>query len=224
VWQPDGKGILFAQGRSGGVLNLARKRLDTAVEDQLLPAGGQQRRPSDVSPDGRTLLFTERSDRGTVNLVTLPLAGPATPSPLFASRFNETDPRSSPDGRAMAFISDESGQFEVYVASFPPTGAKVPVSTGLAPGGDLPGGARWSHDGRELYHISADRRLMAVPVRLTPMLDVGSPAPLFALSGRAWADFAVSADGTRFLAVVPQSFAGEQPLTVIANWSAEVRR
>jgi Tol biopolymer transport system component len=86
VWQPDGKGILFAQGRSGGSLNLARKRLDTAAEDQLLPAGAQQRRPSDVSPDGRTLLFTERSDRGTVNLFTLPLAGPATPSPLFASR------------------------------------------------------------------------------------------------------------------------------------------
>ena len=65
---------------------------------------------------------------------------------------------------------------------------------------------------------------MAVPVRTTPMLEVGSPAPLFALQGRAWTDFAVSADGKRFLAVVPQAFAGEQPLTVILNWTAEVRR
>ena len=65
---------------------------------------------------------------------------------------------------------------------------------------------------------------MAVPVRTTPKLEVGSPAPLFALQGRTWADFAVAADGKRFLAVVPQAFAGEQPLTVILNWTSEVRR
>ena len=115
----------------------------------------------------------------------MPLDGPATPSPLFGSRFNEADPRFSPDGRAMSFISDESGRFEVYVAPFPPTGGKTPVSAGIAGGERLAGGARWSHDGRELFYVSADRRLMAVPVRTTPMLEVGSPAPLFALQGRA---------------------------------------
>ena len=65
---------------------------------------------------------------------------------------------------------------------------------------------------------------MSVPVRTTPRLEVGSPSALFALPGRSWEDFAVSADGKRFLAVVPQAFAGEQPLTVILNWTAEVRR
>ncbi len=223
VWLPGGRAILFAIGRSGG-LNLARKRLDTSIEDELLPEGTQQRRPIDVSPDGHTLLFTERTARGNLNIFTLPLAGPATPSALFRSRFNETDPRFSPDGHAMAFTSDESGQFEVYVAPFPPTGGKAPVSTGIAPGSDLQQGARWSHDGRVLFYVSADRRLMAVPVRTTPMLEVGKPAPLFALQGRTWVDFAVAADGKRFLAVVPQAFAGEQPLTVILNWTAEVRR
>jgi eukaryotic-like serine/threonine-protein kinase len=223
VWLPDGRAILFAVGRSGG-LNLARKRLDTAIEDELLPEGTQQRRPIDVSPDGHTLLFTERTARGNLNIFTLPLAGPATPSALFRSRFNETDPRFSPDGRAMAFTSDESGQFEVYVAPFPPTGGKAPVSSGIAPGSDLQQGARWSHDSRVLFYVSADRRLMAVPVRTTPMPEVGKPAPLFALQGRTWVDFAVAADSKRFLAVVPQAFAGEQPLTVILNWTAEVRR
>ena len=63
-----------------------------------------------------------------------------------------------------------------------------------------------------------------IAVRTTPKLEVGSPAPLFALQGRTWADFAVAADGKRFLAVVPQAFAGEQPLTVILNWTSEVRR
>jgi hypothetical protein len=65
---------------------------------------------------------------------------------------------------------------------------------------------------------------MAVPIRTTPLIEVGSPSRLFALQGRAWSDFAVSADGKRFLAVVPQAFAGEQPLTVILHWTAEVRR
>lgn len=63
-----------------------------------------------------------------------------------------------------------------------------------------------------------------VPVRRTPTLEVGTPLPLFILPGRGWSDFAVTADGKRFLAVVPQAFAGEQPLTVILNWTAEVRR
>ena len=90
--------------------------------------------------------------------------------------------------------------------------------------GDLLGGARWRHDSRELFYVSADRRLMAVPVRTTPTLEVGRPAPLFTLQARTWTDFVVSPDGKRFLAVVPQAFAGEQPFTVILNWTAEVRR
>jgi serine/threonine protein kinase/Tol biopolymer transport system component len=223
VWMPDGRAILFADESHSTTLNLARKRLDTGVEDQLLPMGTQQRRPSDVSPDGHTLLFTERTTRGTVNVFTLPLSGPAVPSALFGSRFSESDPRFSPDGRAMAFVSDESGRLEVYVAPFPSTGGKTLVSTGIT-FGDLTGGARWSHDGRELFYVSTDRRLMAVPIRTTPMLEVGTPVPLFTLQGRAWSDFAVTADGKRFLAVVPQAFAGEQPLTVILNWTAEIRR
>jgi len=224
VWMPDGRAILFAKGRSGGLLNLARKRLDTGVEDDLLPIGTQQRRPIDVSPDGHTLLFTELTLRGTLNIFTLPLAGPATPSALFRSRFTEADPRFSPDGRAMAFTSDESGRFEVYVAPFPSTGGRTLVSAGISTSVGQQGGARWSPDGRELFYVSADSRLMALPVRTTPTLEVGRPAPLFPLPGRTWDDFAVSADGKRFLAVVPQAFAGEQPLTVILNWSAEVRR
>jgi Tol biopolymer transport system component len=159
-----------------------------------------QHRPSDVSPDGQTLLFTERTVHGGENIFTLRLGGPATPSAMFGSNFHERDPRFSPDGRAIAFVSDESGRFEVYVAPFPSAGGKTLVSAGTAIGGDLPGNARWSHDGRELYYVSADRRLMAVPVRTTPKLEVmGRPAPLFTLQGRTWSDFTVSPDGKRFL-------------------------
>ena len=65
---------------------------------------------------------------------------------------------------------------------------------------------------------------MTVPVRTTPTLELGSASALFALPERAWEDFATSPDGKRFLAVVPQAFAGEQPLTVVLNWIAEACR
>lgn len=225
VWMPAGGAVMFADEKYANAnLNLARKRLDTGAEDLLLPKGKWQRRPIDVSPDGRTLLYTERTAGGTIDIYALPLTGVDAPSLLFGSRFNEGSPRFSPDGHAIAFTSDESGRVEVYVAPYPPTGGKTPVSAGVYPGNDFQGGARWSADGRELFYVSADGRLMEVPVRTTPNLDVGSPRPLFTLSGRDWADFAVSKDGKRFLAIVPQAFAGERPVTVIVNWAAEVRR
>jgi serine/threonine protein kinase/Tol biopolymer transport system component len=221
VWLPDGRGILFADGRNGGFLNLARKSLDTAAEEQLLPAVAQQRRPMDVS--GQTLLFTERTESGTLDIWMLPLSDPNRKSRLFGSRFNEAAPRVSPDGRAMAFTSDESGRYEVYVAPFPPAGGKTQVSSGMYAGLDFQQGARWSGDGRELFYVSDDRRLMSVRVLTEPRLQVGRPTALFEMSGRAWEDFAVGPDGKQFLAIVPQTSAGEQPLTVIVNWPADVR-
>jgi hypothetical protein len=124
----------------------------------------------------------------------------------------------------MSLTSDESGRFEAYVAPFPPTGGKIPVSNGITIGTEFQEGPRWRRDGRELYYMSADGRLMAVPIRTTPTLTAGTATALFTVQGRTWSDFAVSADGTRFLAVVPQAFAGEQPLSVIVNWTADARR
>jgi len=217
VWMPDERDVLFAEGRNGGTLNLAIKRFDSGVEERLLPAG-PQRRPMDVH-DG-TLLYTERSREGTLDVWTMELSDPAHPTRLLGSAANEADPRLSPDGRAMTFMSDESGRFQVYVAPFPPSGGRLQLSAGIYPGVDIQQGARWSRDGGTVFYVAADRRLMSVPVRTTPRIEVGAPVPLFDTGARAWEDFAVSRDGQRFLAVVPQALAGEQPLTVIVNWTA----
>ena len=169
VWLPDGRAILFAdESHSNATLNLARKRLDTGVEDQLLPIGTQQRRPSDVSPDGHTLLFTERTARGTVNVFTLPLSGPATPSALFGSRFNESgSPLLAGRPRHGLHLRRIGATRSVRGAVSPDRRQDTRLGRNRR-GGDLKGGARWSHDGRELSYVSADRRLMAVPVRTTP--------------------------------------------------------
>ena len=80
---------------------------------------------------------------------------------------------------------------------------------------------RWSRDGRELYYLTADRRLVAMPVRSEASLELGAPRSLFALQGRhPWTAYDVGPDG-RFLAIVPEALVTEQPLTVVVNWTAE---
>lgn len=202
----------------GGPPHLFRKDLQTGKEDELLPVATLQE-PFDVSPDGRWLAFGRRTDRGNNDIDQLPLAADGKPSPLVDTKFDETDLRFSPDGRYIAFVSDESGRYEVYVAPFPYTGAKTRVSAG---GGYQP---RWNRNGRELFYQSFDRHLMATSVRTTPTLQLGSPAPLFSIDGRrAWLNFDVAPDGKRFLAIVRQLRADEQPLGVALNWTAEVKR
>jgi eukaryotic-like serine/threonine-protein kinase len=213
AWFPTNRALVFAADR-GGPPHLFRKDLQTGKEDELTPVSTYQE-PLDVSPDGQWIAFERRTDRGTNDIDKLPLAGGGKPSPLLDSRFDEIDLRFSPDGRSIAFVSDESGRYEVYVAPFPFTGAKTRVSTG---GAVQP---RWSRDGRELFYQTFDQHLVAVSVRTTPVLELGSPTPLFSFDGRrAWSNFDVSLDGKRFLAITRQLFADEQPLSVVLNWTA----
>jgi eukaryotic-like serine/threonine-protein kinase len=217
TWTPDGRTLFFAADR-GGPPHLFRRDLTTGVEEEVLPAGTMHG-PQDVSPDGRTLILGQRAPGGG-DIWTLPLTGGSrTPSPLIQSPFDEEHVRFSPDGRFFSFASNASGRVEVYVAPFPATGERIRVSVG---GGDLP---RWSRDGRELFYVSDDRHLVDVPIRTTPTLQIGKPAPLFPLSGqRSWLDFDLSIDGQRFLAVVPEIAANEQPLTVVLHWTADLHR
>ncbi|HYN03509.1 MAG TPA: protein kinase, partial [Vicinamibacteria bacterium] len=216
AWLPDESAVIFSAPR-GGSPHLFRRDLATGVEEELLPAGPLQF-VQDVSPDGRTVVFDERTGRGDIDVVALPLSGERTPSPVLKSPFYEGQARFSPNGRFLAFVSNESGRNEVYVTSFPRAGSSTRVSTG---GAHSP---KWGRDGREIFYLSANRELVAVPVRTAPSLELGTPVTLFTLIGPAWNAFDVSPDGKRFLAVVPEVVANEQPLTVVLNWTAEIVR
>jgi dipeptidyl aminopeptidase/acylaminoacyl peptidase len=221
LWLPGVNAALF----SGRVPpHLFRKDLTTGAETEVLPGFNLA---EDISPDGRTLAFTQRTANGNFDVWTLPVDTLRGPTPLIESPSDEASVRFSSDGRYIAFASDELGRYEVFVMPYPITGGKTRVSTG---GGSLP---RWSHDGHELFYISADRRLMSVPVRTAPALEIGAPRPLFAIKGgtlwgdpkqtNGWPDFDVSIDGRRFLAIIPQA-ANEQPLTAVLDWRSALQK
>ena len=99
---------------------------------------------------------------------------------------------------------------------YPGPGEKIRVSSG---------GARllqWSPDGKELFYLADDGRLMSLPVKTSPSLQTGTPVALFTVRGKPWQSFAPSSDGKKFLAVVPETAADEQPMTVVVNWTAGI--
>ncbi|MEP6995649.1 MAG: protein kinase, partial [Acidobacteriota bacterium] len=212
----DGKSIVYSANR-GGAPQLIRRNLESSREEQLQEVARSFQTAQDVSPDGSTLVYVERA-AGNFDICTLPLPGPGKPTAVLQSPFDKKEVRFSPDGRFLAFISNESGQAEAYVMPYPGPGQRVRLSSG---------GARllqWGRDGKELFFLSADGHLMSLPIRTSPSLQTGTPVRLFKLEGKPWLSFQLSSDGKRFLAVVPQTTADEQPWTVVVNWTSEAGR
>ncbi|HXM78151.1 MAG TPA: hypothetical protein VOA00_02870, partial [Thermoanaerobaculia bacterium] len=227
VFLPDGKSLACSMTR-GRTPRLFRRDFSTQKDEPLRPDNGRFQIAQDVSRDGRFLLFGEQGETGAMDIWVYPLAGGGQPFAFAKSPSDKSEARFSPDGRFIAFLSDESGGIEAYATPFPGPGESVRVSTG----GALH--LQWGRDGREIFYLSADRHLMSVPVRTTPSLLLGKPVPLFvwkgeigrrgALSRGTTSRFDVSADGQRFLAVVPEVVVDELPLSVVVNWPAEIPR
>jgi Tol biopolymer transport system component len=229
VWSPDGNYVAFASDR-GGNLDLYRKAANQAGPEELLWRSEFLKAPSDWCCEGRFLIFFQISPGTKSDLFALPLNGDKQPIPLLQTEFNEVEGRVSPDGRWLAYASDESGRYDVYVQPFGPASSKP--STGKSQisigGGRDP---RWRRDGREMFYIAPDQKMMAVTVKTdVGRFERGTPKPLFdsriyrgnngPLSG-----YAVSADGKRFLmAPDPETSSESPPLHVMVNWLAGVKR
>ncbi len=225
IWSPDGSRILFNSARKGS-LDLYQKASSGAGNEEVLLADGFQKWPESVSPDGRFLLYAILGPAAAPNsndVWVLPLSGDRKPFPFVESpAFAELRSQFSPDGRWVAYASNESGRFEVYLKPFPGPGGKFLVSTA---GGHDP---RWRRDGKELFYVS-EKQMMAVTVAATTTsVDVGAARPLFDLptlpieQGRAVYD--VTADGQRFLVNVVEQQTGVTPITIVVNWPALLRR
>ena len=208
---------LFTSERKGN-RDIFEKKIGTGKETPLLETATDEW-PEDWSRDGRYLAFglnTTAGVTGAGNLHVLPLFEDRKPIPIAQTPFQEDEPRFSPDGKWLAFNSDESGTHQVYLISLPVTDQKRQISTD---GGVQP---RWRRDGKELYYLALDGKLMAVDIRVDPKIESGVPRPLFATKLRVDPirdQFAVTADGQRFLIQVPIAEGSPTPITVAVDWA-----
>ena len=168
VWSSDGGYIIFtANGQGEG--ELYKKPVGGMGEEELLLKSDGFNFPWDVSRDGRFLIYEHTgSNSAYTELWVLPLFGDRKPFPFLQRKFNDSEGQFSPNGQWIAYASNESGKNEVYIQTFPKSGAKWMVST---KGGSLP---KWRKDGKELFYLSEDSKLMAVAINYGPAFEASS--------------------------------------------------
>lgn len=219
VWYPDGQRIAFTSLRSGKFGFYQRAADGSGSEDLLLEENSYVKYVNDWSPDGKFLVF-QQAPLGTNEIWVLPLAGERKPFPLLQAQSPAFVSAFSPNGKWLSYCSSESGEQKIYVVSFPGPGGKWQVSPG---GGCYP---RWRRDGKELFYLSADNKIVAAEVRGdTSSFAVGTVNPLFEtrVYRSAFGGFDVTADGQRFIV----AYEPGQPnvaITLVENWDAELKK
>jgi len=222
IWSPDGKRIVFSSNRTG-VHNLYEKSATVGGTETLLLSTTQMKYATDWSRDERFVLFNSQDSNRGIDIWALPLAPGGKAFPIVQTNFDEQNAQFSPEGKWIAYQSDESGRAEIYVQPFPGPGTPRPVSTN---GGSQ---VRWRRDGKELFYVALDGRLMSVPVGIpanSGSPEIGTPHHLFTpdLGGAVQQSdyrhqYVVSADGQSFLIVTVRGGA-DSPIRVILNWKA----
>jgi Tol biopolymer transport system component/predicted Ser/Thr protein kinase len=228
-WSPKGDRMVFASTR-GGTLDLYQKVTNGTGKDELLFANGNNKEPTQWSRDGRFIVYSENDPKTGRDIWVLPMDGvtKGKPVPFLRSDFNEYQGQLSPDSHWMAYTSDESGQREVYVQPFPEGEGRTKISTA---GGEQP---RWRGDGKELFFVNGDGKMMAVSMKLTAgtkaFIEPGTTHALFeARLARPpripLFEYDVTADGKRFLL---DTFGGDSAspavLNVVVNWDADLKQ
>ena len=215
IWTPDGKRVTYRATRAG-TRNLFWRMADGSGAEERLTTGEGNQTAASWSPDGKALgYYVVQGDTTAAAMWVLEVGGDRKPRPILPNSFNEFGPRFSPDGRWLAYFSDESGRFEVYVLPYPGPGGRWQVS---ADGGAIP---VWNRNGRELFYRSGDR-MMAVDVTLQPSFSAGEPKMLF--EGQYAGAYDVSPDGQRFLMLKPVEEAAPRQINVVLNWTEELKR
>jgi Tol biopolymer transport system component len=221
AFSADAKRIFFGS-TSEGKWNIHVRDVSGAEPTTLLPPT-RPRWPRDVSPDGSVLLYQELSAATRGDLKVLSLTGDRRPRDFVASPFDEDEGTFSPDGRRVAYVSDESGRKEVFVASFPDPSQRIRVSS---EGGTQP---RWSRDGRELFYVTRSNTMMAAPFDSSGAGPTAPPARLFdapisyTFGSHVPLRYDVAPDG-RFLIAVRASREPPPPLVLVLNWQAGLKK
>jgi Tol biopolymer transport system component len=219
VWSPDGQKVAY----TADARDLYVKSTNGTGMREVLLKSTELQAATDWSSNGQFVLFQRYNPTSTGwDVWALPLSGARKPFPVVETRFDEMQARVSPNGRWLSYTSNESGRREIYVQPFPPTGQRWQISN--------QGGAfsLWRRDGRELFYIAADGKLMAIPVRAESTLTIGEPIALFQtefpVRSYVGTDYVVSRDGQRFLLKAPSRELPQPSITVVLNWISTLKQ
>ena len=224
TWSADEKTVFYSSNIGGASHIFAKAADGSGSERTVLASPEASEVPYSASADGQYLVYSRRllnDPKSNVDIWVLPLAGGGKPFPIVQTPFSDAGPAIAPSGKWMAYQNNESGRTEVYLTPFPGGGARWQVST--SGGAD----AAWRADGKELFFLDPSDTMMAVDVDTsgsTPKL--GTPHALFQAMGvqRQVGSFVASADGKKFLINSGSTKQGGEPLTLVTNWTAELKK
>ena len=228
VWSPDGGHVGFSSAVEGKFV-VVRKASNGLGGDEVLFKSDDDRALADWSLDDKYLILAANDPKTKQDVWVLPRSGDEKSFPYLNQDYAEAQPRLSPNGRWLAYIADKNGRFEVYVDTFT-GGARNGSSTARGTWQVSSGGGTrpvWSRDGKALFYISTDRKMMVVDVHDAggTRFDYSAPRPSFdvQISSNPWDEFDVSRDG-RFLMPIPVQQGSHEPITVIVNWAEALKR
>ena len=219
IWNPDGKQIVFNSNRNLGIYLRLKNADGSGSEEDAADLGpASSGNAWDWSRDGKYILFRKINELWY-------LSWPERiAKPLLQANWTVRNAQFSPDGRWIVYASNESGRMEIYVSPFLSGSGKWQVSTG---GGQEP---RWRQDGKELFYVSQEGRMMAVSVKLGASFEAGSPVAMFQthrrqpISSQDSFSYDVSGDGQRFLVITKMDEANAAPLSILLNWASEMEK
>ncbi len=210
AWSADGKYIYYSNA-AGTAYDVYRKAANGIGTPEMITKPGKSQKPRDCSMDGKYLLYEVTDPITHLDAWVLPLNEPDKAFPYLQSTFDEMYPQFSPDGKWVVYASNESGKFEIYVQSFPAGSGRWQVSTN---GGSQP---RWRRDGKELFYVASDLKMMSVPIRSGAAFDFGLAEPLFQTridNYTAPNRYVVVENGQKFLINMPVDEELINPITV----------
>ncbi len=220
LWTPDGKRLIYSRRSGPNRFELVWQAADGSDTAEVLATSNRLWLPGSWSPDGKLLMYSEYNSETGFDLWILPVEGDRQPQLWLKTKFNQWGPAFSRDGKWIAYVSDESGPYEIYVRPYPGPGAKRQISNG---GGEE---VLWSHDGRTLYYRDV-LKWISVVVETQPDFSAGAPKVMFEgpYLNVPGVSYDVAPDGKHFILIEEsQKQTPTTQLNVVLNWFGELKR